>query len=171
MSQGKRKGTETRAHKIFSVVIRFVPLLSVIAVIAAFYMIFDMKTKIENNDYDTSDIIVDENTVTNTNAVIQNSTVNNTVNNVVDNSIVNNTVENTTTSEQPTESTEQLSPEEVEFETAKKIFIDFWGADADTIVEITKNDSGEFIAKATSKSTGDNRFFKIDVSNNRVTEY
>ena len=169
MGEGKRN--KKNEHKIFSTIIRLVPILCVICVLAFFYMILDMNKRIENNKFDTSNIVIED-----TNTTTVNNTVNNTVQNTtntVDNTVVNNVVEPENTTVPEVNISGQVIPpvEDVDIVAARAVFNEFWGEDSDSNIEIYKNDNNEYIARVTLKATGNNQYFLIDVDSRSVTEY
>ncbi len=171
MGKGKRVEEPKGWQKVLSAVLRIVPLLCVVAVLAFFFMIMDMNRKLEDRDYDVTNIVIDDtnNTVNNT----VNNTTNNTVNNVVDNDAQNNTVENIVTQPTETNISGEVIPvkEDKDIQEARKVFNDFWGNDENSNIEIYKNDNNDYMARVTSKETGNNQYFVIDVANNSVSEY
>ena len=176
MSKGKRSEEPKGWQKVLSAVLRIVPFLCVVAVLAFFYMIIDMNRKIEDRDYDTSNIVIDDTNNIENNTV--NDIVNNTVNNVVENDVQNNTVENTEVENTVVQvpetniSGEVIPPkEDKDIQEARKVFNDFWGDDDNSNIEIYKNDNNDYMARVTSKETGNNQYFVIDVANNSVSEY
>lgn len=173
MSQGRRSQEEKTWRKVLSVVLRLVPFLCFIAVFIFFYMIFDMNNKIEDKYYNTNDIV---NSASNTNTIENNAIENNNVNQTTNtNTSANTNVEsntNTTVNNNNNNKPPISQPEEEsDIVKAKNIFTDFWGEDNNSSINVYQNGDGEFIVRVTSNQTGANKYFRVNLANEEVSEY
>ncbi len=182
MSDGKRKKNKSSGIHLL---LKIVPIVAVIAVIVFFWLIFDMKQRLEEMDYDTQNIIADNRTsISNTtNNTANNTTVDNTAN-TIENTVVENTVtteqadnSNTATTSTSTNNSTTIHEEhsapdlDNNQKVALQIFQDYWGEDSGSIYEVYTNAAGEYIVKVTSKESGDNKYFKVDINSKAVTDY
>lgn len=146
-----------------------VPIVCVLVVGITFYMIFDIKNKVEKINYDTNDIVV-ENTVEE-NIIDEENTVNeeNTIANDV--SKENTTIENVVTQS----GSEEVSEEEDAYSTkkldeAKYLVKKAWGDD-DTVYFTTEGVSSEglYLVAAREKSTTNvKNYFKVNLETKKV---
>jgi uncharacterized membrane protein len=177
MSEGKRSQEEKSWQKALRMVLKAVPILCFIAVFVFFFMLFDMKKKIDDNKQNTTNT----NTVVNT--TISNSTTTNSSSNKVSNELPKETNTNasnenvtqtvdTNNNQNEHNHTELAKPEEdPDIKQAKEIFTEFWGEDSNSNIDVYKNSSGEYIVRLTSMQTGGNQFFKVDIDSKTVSEY
>lgn len=147
-----------------------VPVVCVLVVIITFYMIFDIKAKVEEQNYNTDDIAVNEveNEVKNE-AEIENVVEENTV----EEEKIENTVSNTTS--QNTTSKEEVSEEEDKYSTrkldeAKALVKKAWGDD-NTVYFTNEglNSEGLYMVAARDKtSTAVKNYFKVNLETKKV---
>lgn len=149
-----------------------VPIASVIVVIVTFYMIFDIRQKVEEVNYGTNDIeanevidFEDENEVESENIVVENTTVDNTT-----------VTENTnTTSDKNTTVKEEVSEEEDtysknKFDQAQSLVEKAWGKD-DNVYFTNEgvNSEGLYMVAVRDKtSTAVKNYFKVNLDTKKV---
>ena len=146
-----------------------VPIVCVLVVGITFYMIFDIKNKVEKINYDTNNIeaenTVEENIIDDENIVDEKNTVTNETSK--ENTVANNTVA------QP--SSEEVSEEDDAYSTkkldeAKYLVKKAWGDD-DTVYFTTEgvNSEGLYLVAAREKSTTNvKNYFKVNLETKDV---
>ena len=147
-----------------------VPLVCVLVVIIAFYMIFDIKGKIEEKDYGTNDIVVN-NTVEAENIVEENTVLEE---NVVEENNVE--MENTAVKSKPQDNgKEEISEEDdlysnSKLDQARDLVKKAWGDD-DSVYFTTEgvNADGLYMVAVREKSsTSVKNYFKVNLETKKV---
>lgn len=147
-----------------------VPIVCVLVVIIAFYMIFDIKGKVEEKNYGTNNIEVN-NTVDNENTTAEENVVDEE--NIVEK---NNTIsENTTIEKVNTTDKEEVSEEEdiyssTKLDQARDLVKKSWGDD-DTVYFTTEgvNSDGLYMVAVREKSsTAVKNYFKVNLETKKV---
>lgn len=144
-----------------------VPVVCVIVVIVTFYMIFDIKSKVEEQYYNTDDIVVDENEVEDENVVEEENIVDEE-NVVEENTTVENTVTNTSSKEEVSEEEDSYSTKKLD--EAKALVKKAWGDD-DTVYFTNEglNSEGLYMVAARDKtSTAVKNYFKVNLDTKKV---
>ena len=177
MGEGKRSQEEKGWQKALRTILKFVPILCIIAVVVFFIILFDMKNKVDEKKGNS----VNSNAITNTMAATNNTSVNNTnaagINTAVsnDNTSGGNVTQNieapSTSNSQNTEPPISRPEEDPDIKQAKEIFVDFWGQDQNSNIEAYKDGNGNYVVRVTSNQTGSNKYFKVDINTKSVTEY
>lgn len=146
-----------------------VPILCIIAVVATFYMIFDMNKKIEDKNYSVDDIEDSNNEITNNTANMSNETEENTAedNNTNTNSSENNNNSNTETGEPTGNLVNSTDSKEKAIELVKKE----WGEDDTVLFDCYVNSSGEYIVTITSTSGKVISYYKVDLEKEQIELY
>lgn len=146
-----------------------VPIVCVLVVIVTFYMIFDIKSKVDEQYYNTDNIVVDENEVEDENVVEVENTVEDE--NVVEENTLpqdTNTVENTLSKEEVSEEEDSYSTKKLD--EAKALVKKAWGDD-DTVYFTNEglNSEGLYMVAARDKtSTAVKNYFKVNLDTKKV---
>lgn len=147
-----------------------VPIVCVLVVIVTFYMIFDIRSKIEEKNYNTDNISVDENEVSEENIVEEENTVSEE-NTIAEENTVSketNTVENTSSKEEVSEEEDTYSTKKLD--EAKALVKKAWGED-DTVYFTNEglNSEGLYMVAARDKtSTAVKNYFKVNLDTKKV---
>lgn len=147
-----------------------VPAICVLIVVITFYMIFDIRKKVDDVNYNTNDIevenVVEENTV-DTNTLVENA--------VVETDKTNTVSENTVNSSETDSSGEEVSEENdayanSKFSEAENLVKKAWGED-DTVYFTIEgvNSEGLYLVAAREKATTNVRnYFKVNLETKKV---
>lgn len=144
-----------------------VPIVCVLVVIITFYMIFDIRSKVEEQYYNTDDIVAEENEVYEENIVEVENTVEEE-NIVSENTTSENTVSNTASKEEVSEEEDSYSTKKLD--EAKALVKKAWGED-DTVYFTNEglNSEGLYMVAARDKtSTAVKNYFKVNLETKKV---
>lgn len=146
-----------------------IPIVCVLVVIITFYMIFDIRNKVEEVNYGTNDIEVenvvnedDDENIVDENVVEDDNTEEPT------NETTNNTDNNTTTNEEVSNEDDVFSKNKLE--QAKELVKKAWGKD-DTIYltnEGMTSDGLYMVAVRDKTSTAVKNYFKVNIETKKV---
>jgi hypothetical protein len=176
MAREKRSKTnpDSRTRKIIRRLLRIIPLLCVLAVVALFYMLFDMQNKIEDSDYnvDINDYAENEtetNTLNNSyvldesdGEVMANEIVTNDSNSLVSNPTIPNVVSATDVTNGTTD--KKLKAEE--------IVANDWGEDDGVSFDCYVNSAGEYIVGVTDIQSGKVlTYYLVNLDTEEISEY
>ena len=145
-----------------------VPIICVIVVIITFYMIFDIKNKVEEANYGTENIQVNEieEEIIEENIVEQNIVIDNENTNITDSAT--NTSNSNTTKEEISEEDDSYSKKKLD--EAISLVQKAWGED-NTVYFTNEglNSEGVYMVAARDKtSTAVKNYFKVDLENKKV---
>ena len=151
-----------------------VPILCVIAVVATFYMIFDMNKKIEDRNYNVdleNDYTDNEsNEISNTN-ILENINQNNTENISSNDNSSSNSNEDTFSSNTPKEPTGDLTNSTDNKQIAIDLVKKSWGEDDTVLFDCYVNSNGEYIVTISSTSGKVISYYKVDLEKEYIELY
>lgn len=152
------------ARKIFKYAF---PIICILIVVIAFYMIFDIKNKVEENMYNTEDI---------SNEFVDDNIIENEILNGIENDVEESNINNTVLNETNTLSNDIVPEEDIEEgSTAKKqeaikLVKKTWGEDSSVTFRCeTVKSNGEYVVAVILKSSGSVKaYFNVNLENKNV---
>lgn len=174
-----RRNNKKKQSSFFRKLLLCVPALCVIAVVATFYMIFDMNKKIEEKNYNVDDInneaenntSNDENSVDNENTNSENAS-NTTANDNSTNNNSNNNSKNTSTSvSENKEPVGNLTDSTDKKEQAINLVKKNWGDDNTVLFDCYVNSNDEYIVTVSSTSGKVISYYKVDLEKGQIDLY
>ena len=174
-----RRNNKKKQSSFFRKLLLCVPALCVIAVVATFYMIFDMNKKIEEKNYNVDDInneaenntSNDDNSVDNENTNSENAS-NTTANSNSTNNNLNNNSKNTSTSvSENKEPVGNLTDSTDKKEQAINLVKKNWGDDNTVLFDCYVNSNDEYIVTVSSTSGKVISYYKVDLEKGQIDLY
>lgn len=170
-----RRNNKKKQSSFLRKLLLCVPALCVIAVIATFYMIFDMNKKIEEKNYNVDDINneAENNTSSDENSVDNESTnTENTSNSTANNNSTNNNSKNTNTSvSENKEPVGNLTDSTDKKEQAINLVKKNWGDDNTVLFDCYVNSNDEYIVTVSSTSGKVISYYKVDLEKGQIDLY
>lgn len=146
-----------------------IPILCVIAVIATFYMIFDMNKKIEDKNYNVD--LENDYTENEASEVSNTAEYENDTENIVSNENSSNTLNNSDISNTPKEPTGDLINSTDNKQKAIDLVKKSWGEDDTVLFDCYVNSNGEYIVTISSKSGKVISYYKVDLEKEHIELY
>lgn len=170
-----RRNNKKKQSSFLRKLLLCVPALCVIAVVATFYMIFDMNKKIEEKNYNVDDINneAENNTSSDENSVDNESTnTENTSNSTANNNSTNNNSKNTNTSvSENKEPVGNLTDSTDKKEQAINLVKKNWGDDNTVLFDCYVNSNDEYIVTVSSTSGKVISYYKVDLEKGQIDLY
>ena len=156
-----------------------VPALCVIAVVATFYMIFDMNKKIEEKNYNVDNInnesenntSNDENSADNENTNYGNASNSTANNNSTNNNSSNNSKNTSTSVSENKEPVGNLTDSTDKKEQAINLVKKNWGDDNTVLFDCYVNSNDEYIVTVSSTSGKVISYYKVDLEKGKIDLY
>lgn len=156
-----------------------VPALCVIAVVATFYMIFDMNKKIEEKNYNVdninneseNNISNDENSADNENTNSGNASNSTANNNSTNNNSSNNSKNTSTSVSENKEPVGNLTDSTDKKEQAINLVKKNWGDDNTVLFDCYVNSNDEYIVTVSSTSGKVISYYKVDLEKGQIDLY
>lgn len=174
-----RRNNKKKQSSFLRKLLLCVPALCVIAVVATFYMIFDMNKKIEEKNYNVDDInneaenntSNDENSVDNENTNSENASNATANNNSTNNNSSNNSKNTSTSVSENKEPVGNLTDSTDKKEQAINLVKKNWGDDNTVLFDCYVNSNDEYIVTVSSTSGKVISYYKVDLEKGQIDLY
>ncbi len=174
-----RRNNKKKQSSFLRKLLLCVPALCVIAVVATFYMIFDMNKKIEEKNYNVDDInneaenniSNDENSVDNENTNSENVSNSTTNSNSTNNNSSNNSKNTNTSVSENKEPVGNLTDSTDKKEQAINLVKKNWGDDNTVLFDCYVNSNDEYIVTVSSTSGKVISYYKVDLEKGQIDLY
>lgn len=174
-----RRNNKKKQSSFLRKLLLCVPALCVIAVVATFYMIFDMNKKIEEKNYNVDDInneaenntSSDENSVDNENTNSENASNTTANNNSTNNNSSNNSKNTSTSVSENKEPVGNLTDSTDKKEQAINLVKKNWGDDNTVLFDCYVNSNDEYIVTVSSTSGKVISYYKVDLEKGQIDLY
>lgn len=173
MTRRERK----KQNKLVGKLLKFIPIIFILVIIVFFYMIFDMKNKVEDSYYnvENSNTSKIENVENIDNTSVNNFISNDIIENNVDNTQINNNTANKTqetSNVAPITSTDKASNTTDKKQTAIDIVKESWGEDNDVLFDCYVNSNGEYIVSITDIQSGKVlTYYQVNLETRKINIY